>query len=62
MRKEFGKVLRDSFAKKMKRRIPESAEEKVKSPYIGPGERAFCNKIDASLFCWKHLWSDNIET
>ncbi len=52
MRKEFGKVLRDYFSRKMKSLVPDFAEEKVKSVYIGPGERAFCKKIDDSLYCW----------
>jgi hypothetical protein len=52
MRKEFGKVLRDSFSQKMKNFIPEFKEEKVKSQYLWPGERAFCKKINDSIFCW----------
>lgn len=52
MRKEFGKILRDSFSRRMKSTIPDFKEEKVKSIYIGPGERAFCKKLDDSLWCW----------
>lgn len=52
MRKEFGKILRESFSREMKGRLTAFKEEKVKSQYLWPGERAFCGKVNESLFCW----------
>ncbi|MBF0246396.1 MAG: hypothetical protein HQL31_14220 [Planctomycetes bacterium] len=52
MRKEYGKVLRQYFTKKMKERLPEFKAEKIKSVFIWPGQRAFCQVISDSLKYW----------
>jgi hypothetical protein len=52
MRKEYGKVLRQYFSKKMKEKLPEFKEEKIKSMYLWPGERAFSQSFPDSLKCW----------
>lgn len=52
MRKEFGKVLRESFSRQMKSVAPEYTEVKVESQYIWPGERAFRKTMDEQLSCW----------
>ncbi len=52
MRKEFGKVLRESFAAKMKAALPDYVAAKVKSPYLWPGERPFCKRVSDSLWLW----------
>jgi hypothetical protein len=52
MRKEYGKVLRQYFSKKMKEKLPQFEEEKVKSMYLWPGERAFSQSFPDSLKCW----------
>ena len=52
MRKEYGKILRQSFSKLMKEKLPEFKEEKVHSNYIWPGQRAFSPSISQSIKCW----------
>jgi hypothetical protein len=41
MRKEYSRVLRDSFAKLIKANVPKFKPAKVKSQYLWPGERDF---------------------
>lgn len=52
MRKEFGKVLRRAFAKRMKEVAKEFKEVRISSPYRASGERAFCWSVDNSVCCW----------
>ncbi|HOB51129.1 MAG TPA: hypothetical protein PK176_09985 [Acidobacteriota bacterium] len=52
MRKEYGKALRQYFAKQMKERLPEFKEETVQSVYLWPGQRAFGRSVSGSLKCW----------
>lgn len=52
MRKEYGKVLRPYFSKKMIEAAPDFKETKVNSAYLWPGERAFCRSEGDSIKCW----------
>lgn len=52
MRKEYGKVLRHYFSKRMNEKLPEFKEEKTESMYLWPGQRAFSRSISDSLKCW----------
>jgi hypothetical protein len=52
MRKEYGKALRQYFSKKMRETLPDFKEEKVKSVYLWPGQRAFGRTVAGSLTCW----------
>lgn len=52
MHKEFGKVLRYAFAKRMREVAEEFNEVKMKSLYLAPGERAFCRSVNDLVRCW----------
>ena len=52
MRKEYGKILRNRFLRRMRDLVPEFEEEKVKSIYLAPGERAFSKLNNDGSKCW----------
>ncbi len=52
MRKEYGKALRDSFESAMKQHLPDYRPAKVKSMYVGPGERPFCWNPGGAVHCY----------
>lgn len=58
MRKEYGKALREAFAKGMKVRIPLFTEVKVNSLYLYPGDQAYRWIPSEPLHCWIVLESD----
>ncbi|MET0065219.1 MAG: hypothetical protein ABW076_02640 [Candidatus Thiodiazotropha sp.] len=52
MKKEYGKALRQLFAKRMQDEWPLFRETKVKTIYLFPGERAFLWVVSEQLYCW----------
>lgn len=52
MRKEYSRVLRTLFTKKMKVELPEFVETKVKSIYFFPGDRAFAWAVSKEIVFW----------
>jgi len=52
MRKEYGKALRDGFAREMRKRLPDFKPFKGKSDYLFPGERSFTSPADKDLNLW----------
>ena len=52
MRKEYGKVLRQYFGIQMKKFLPDYKEVKVKSQYLGTGERCYSKSQGRSVNCW----------
>ncbi|MET0026548.1 MAG: hypothetical protein ABW101_02830 [Candidatus Thiodiazotropha sp.] len=52
MKKEYGKALRQLFARRMKADLPQFRETKVKSLYLFPGERAYLWAVSEQLHCW----------
>jgi hypothetical protein len=52
MRKEFSKALRTFFERAMKEQLPEYKPVKVKSVYLGPGERAYCWSPGGPVHCY----------
>lgn len=59
MRKELGKVLRSTFKSKMGVMLPQFREEKVKSEYFFPGDRAFRHQVGTELALWIVLCPSN---
>ncbi len=58
MRKEYGKALRELFARGMRDRFPQFAPARVSSRYVFPGERLFRWAPAESLHCWVILSPD----
>lgn len=52
MRKEYGKALRDAFERAMKQRLPDYKPARLKSLYLGPGERPFCWNPGGTVHCF----------
>ncbi len=52
MKKEYGKALRQLFAKRMKAELPGFRETRVKTIYLFPGERAYLWAVNERLYCW----------
>ena len=58
MRKEYGKVLRGQFDKKLSEDVPDFKHVNVKSKYIFPGERAYAWEVSDKICCWLILVPD----
>ena len=52
MRKEYSKVLKDYFQKKMETKFPQFQKTKYKSIYIFPGEITYTWPVDDNLKCF----------
>ena len=52
MRKEYGKILRNRFLRRMRDLVPDFEEEKAKSINLAPGERAFSKLNNDGSKCW----------
>ena len=59
MRKEYGRVLRELFSKRMSERHPEFSNVKVSTIYFTPGDRAFEKKLDDGTSLWINLHIDS---
>lgn len=58
MRKEYGKALREEFARQLAQRLPGFQREKARSCYLFPGERAFCRAVSGELHLYVILTPD----
>ena len=59
MRKEYGRVLRELFAQRMREAHPEFSQTKVSTIYFIPGDRAFEKKVDGGTSLWINLHIDS---
>ncbi len=58
MRKEYGKVLREAFARRLAERLPRFKPVRTGSDYLFPGERVFCWAVSGDLHLYVILTPD----
>lgn len=59
MRKEYGRVLRELFARRMHEELPEFSQAKLSTIYFTPGDRAFEKKLGDGTSLWINLNIDS---
>ena len=52
MRKEFAKILRQAFGARLRTAAPGFGEMKLRSDYLGPGERAYADTVGEHIRRW----------